>query len=97
MKVYTPYEDEFNIKYHLDRVYLHGKLEDENDHDSFSFEQEHPTENGAHNMIINNQDATLFLWDTPHNVGTRGLLVYRNDTEAMDYAIQLAIKTARSL
>ena len=80
-------EDNYVNKYRYRGTYLHGQMEDDYQYDIFCFNQPTDFDCGVHELTINNKECLFYLWEcTTKEADHKGLLVYKNDLEAVTYA-----------
>lgn len=68
-------------------IYLHGKLEEDFEHDIFYTDTELIIEEGIHDIIINNKLCKLYLHK--HETRLVGVIVYSNDDIGNEEALAL--------
>ena len=79
-------------------TFLHGDIEKEYRHDIFAFDDDEGFFYGENKLIINNRNATFFLWESTTVMDKfRGLLVYDDDEESYKWAMEKFCKREQVL
>lgn len=85
MNVNISIEPSKEFSFRPDFIYLHGKLEEDFEHDIFYTDTELIIKEGIHDIIINNKSCKLY--SHKHKGRLVGLIVYSDDNEANEQAL----------
>jgi hypothetical protein len=88
LKIFTSQEKNFDIKKRYRGTYLHGQLEDKKGYDIFSFERKQQFKEGIHEIKIDGEDCSFFLWKSGKLYDWRGFLILSKDQEARKHALK---------
>lgn len=90
----TTYDENYTGENRLSGTYLHGKLEKDMEFDIFDFADpvEVDKKGGIYHFDIKGKHCVLFLWRPSDEerdfYDWRGYLVYRDDLQAFNYALE---------
>jgi len=89
--IYSILDESYDLGFRIKGTYLHGKMQDDYQHDIFSFAEDmSDLEPGEYTIYINGKLCVFFFWNPEDWKGqTVGLIVYGRDYEYHNHAKNL--------